>query len=136
MNPSSTSFLLFLLALALDGGKFHFVFYGKPDSLMPPFSVIGLQCLVGLGNTSQKKNLRVVDCPEHERYVCLKMFGGGMGDQIRRKCEKLEAEVSYDTLTLDPIPQIFFDEFGSRIVDPRIVDPRMVDPRMVDPKES
>ncbi len=78
---------------------------------MPPFSVNGLQCLVGLGNTSQKKNLRVVDCPEHERYVCLKMFGGGMGDQIRRKCEKLEAEVSYDTL--NPIPQkyIFFVEF-------------------------
>ncbi len=107
MNPSSTSLLLFLLALALDGGKFHFVFYRKPNSLMPPFSVTGLQCLVGLGNTSQKKNLRVVDCPEHERYVCLKMFGGGMGDQIRRKCEKLEAEVSYDLVLCSTQSTIF-----------------------------
>ncbi len=31
MNPSSTSLLLFLLALALDGGKFNFVYFkGKP----------------------------------------------------------------------------------------------------------
>ena len=29
---------------------------------------------------------------QEKRYVCVKMYGGGMGDQIKRYCEKLEPE--------------------------------------------
>jgi len=53
-----------------------------------------LKCLVGLGNTSEMKKLKVVDCPEGKFYVCVKMFGGGMGDQIRRYCEAIPREVN------------------------------------------
>ena len=37
--------------------------------------------------------MKVVDCPEGKFYVCVKMFGGGMGDQIRRYCEAIPREV-------------------------------------------
>lgn len=37
--------------------------------------------------------MKVVDCPEGKFYVCVKMFGGGMGDQIRRYCESIPREV-------------------------------------------
>ena len=30
---------------------------------------------------------------QDKRYVCVKMYGGGMGDQIKRYCEKMEPEV-------------------------------------------
>ena len=53
----------------------------------------GLQCYVGLGNTSKKHEMKVTDCPEGKFYVCVKMFGGGMGDQIRRYCEAITREV-------------------------------------------
>lgn len=39
--------------------------------------------------------MKVVDCPEGKFYVCVKMFGGGMGDQIRRYCEAIPREVQY-----------------------------------------
>lgn len=55
--------------------------------------VCGLKCFVGLGNTSKKHEMKVVDCPEGKFYVCVKMFGGGMGDQIRRYCEAIPREV-------------------------------------------
>jgi len=51
--------------------------------------VFGLQCYVGLGNSSQRENQKIVDCPAQGNYVCVKMFGGGMGDQIRRYCDKI-----------------------------------------------
>ena len=38
--------------------------------------------------------MKVVDCPEGKFYVCVKMFGGGMGDQIRRYCEAIPREVT------------------------------------------
>ncbi len=56
-------------------------------------AALGLKCHVGLGNTSEMKKLKVVDCPEGKFYVCVKMFGGGMGDQIRRYCESIPREV-------------------------------------------
>ena len=34
-----------------------------------------------------------MECPEGKFYVCVKMFGGGMGDQIRRYCEDISREV-------------------------------------------
>ena len=37
--------------------------------------------------------MKVVECPEGKHYVCVKMFGGGMGDQIRRYCESIHREV-------------------------------------------
>ena len=37
--------------------------------------------------------MKVVECPEGKFYVCVKMFGGGMGDQIRRYCEAIPREV-------------------------------------------
>jgi hypothetical protein len=51
--------------------------------------VSGLKCFVGLGNTSKKHDMKVVECPEGKFYVCVKMYGGGMGDQIRRYCEAI-----------------------------------------------
>ena len=35
-----------------------------------------------------------MECPEGKFYVCVKMFGGGMGDQIRRYCEDISREVN------------------------------------------
>ena len=57
-------------------------------------SAFSLECFVGLGNTAKRKEQKVVQCPEDKYYVCMKMFGGGMGDQIRRKCEKFSIPVS------------------------------------------
>lgn len=61
-------------------------------------AAFGLKCLVGLGNTSEMKKLKVVDCPEGKFYVCVKMYGGGMGDQIRRYCESIPREDYNDLL--------------------------------------
>ena len=58
-----------------------------------PAETYGLKCFVGLGNSSKKREMKVVDCPEGKFYVCVKMFGGGMGDQIRRYCEAIPREV-------------------------------------------
>ena len=57
------------------------------------FVAHGLKCFVGLGNSSKKHSMKVVECPEGKFYVCVKMFGGGMGDQIRRYCEAIPPEV-------------------------------------------
>ena len=57
-----------------------------------PVETFGLKCFVGLGNSSKKREMKVVDCPEGKFYVCVKMFGGGMGDQIRRYCEAIPRE--------------------------------------------
>jgi len=46
-----------------------------------------------LGNTSERENQKVMNCPEGEMFVCKKMYGGGMGDQIRRYCEEVKANV-------------------------------------------
>ena len=56
-------------------------------------AAFGLQCYVGLGNSSQRENQKIVDCPRNENYVCVKQYGGGMGDQIRRYCDQIEAKV-------------------------------------------
>lgn len=42
----------------------------------------------------------MVECPEDRNgqyYVCLKMYGGGMGDQIMRKCELMN-KAKFDDL--------------------------------------
>ena len=62
-------------------------------------TVFGLQCYKGLGNSSKKHEQEVMECPEGKFYVCVKMFGGGMGDQIRRYCEDISREV-LDTTVL------------------------------------
>ncbi len=54
---------------------------------------LSLRCYVGLGNTSKRDEQKVVACPDDKDYACVKMFGGGMGDHIRRKCEKLDTLV-------------------------------------------
>merc|ERR1711976_263135 len=54
--------------------------------------VDSLSCFVGLGNRSARDKQPIIACPEEKRYVCVKMYGGGMGDQIKRYCEKLEPE--------------------------------------------
>ena len=46
---------------------------------------------MGLGNTSELKKQKVVECPEEKHYVCMKMYGGGMGDQVRRKCHLINS---------------------------------------------
>ena len=53
---------------------------------------------MGLGNSSKKHDMKVVECPEGKFYVCVKMFGGGMGDQIRRYCEAIPREVQRTNL--------------------------------------
>lgn len=58
--------------------------------------VFGLKCYFGLGNTSERENQKVMNCPEGEMFVCKKMYGGGMGDQIRRYCEEVKANVYKD----------------------------------------
>jgi hypothetical protein len=62
--------------------------------MLAKISATGLKCFVGLGNTSEMRKQKVVQCPDEKYYVCLKMYGGGMGDQIRRKCEKIGIPVS------------------------------------------
>eukprot|EP00090_Calanus_glacialis_P008922 TRINITY_DN17235_c0_g1_i1.p2 TRINITY_DN17235_c0_g1~~TRINITY_DN17235_c0_g1_i1.p2 ORF type:complete len:145 (-),score=53.04 TRINITY_DN17235_c0_g1_i1:646-1080(-) len=59
---------------------------------------LSLSCFVGLGNTSERDKQPVISCPEDRRYVCVKMYGGGMGDQIKRYCEKMEPEEYEDIL--------------------------------------
>merc|ERR1711976_447056 len=54
--------------------------------------VDSLSCFVGLGNRSARDRQPVIACPEEKRYICVKLYGGGMGDQIKRYCEKLEPE--------------------------------------------
>ena len=63
------------------------------NALISFFSANSLKCFVGLGNSSKKHDMKVVECPEGKFYVCVKMFGGGMGDQIRRYCEAIPREV-------------------------------------------
>ena len=55
--------------------------------------VATLHCFVGLGNTSKKREMKVYECPEGKFYVCAKMYGKGMGDQIKRYCEAIPREV-------------------------------------------
>jgi hypothetical protein len=38
---------------------------------------------------------------QDKHHVCTKMFGGGMGDQIKRYCELLNPEVLYSIKTMD-----------------------------------
>ena len=52
--------------------------------------------------------MKVVECPEGKFYVCVKMFGGGMGDQIRRYCEAIPREVHRTNL-----PKSYFSIFES-----------------------
>ena len=80
------------LDLIKSPGTFHSTVF-KPV-LFLFLAAFGLKCFVGLGNTSEMKKLRVVDCPEGKFYVCVKMYGGGMGDQIRRYCESIPREVT------------------------------------------
>lgn len=53
--------------------------------------VLGLWCFVGIGNTSEKDKQGKTEC--HGVVVCKKMYGGGMGDQIKRYCDDVEPEV-------------------------------------------
>jgi len=57
-----------------------------------------LHCFVGLGNTSKKREMKVYECPEGKFYVCAKMYGKGMGDQIKRYCEAIPREDYNDLL--------------------------------------
>merc|ERR1712025_784660 len=65
----------------------------------------GLKCFVGLGNSSKKHEMKVVDCPEGKFYVCVKMFGGGMGDQIRRYCQAISREDYKDLLEKEDLKE-------------------------------
>ena len=70
--------------------------YSIPD-------VFGLKCYFGLGNTSEKDKQKTMECPEkimEKMMICRKMFGGGMGDQIKRYCDYVEPEVIYFKLNL------------------------------------
>ena len=61
-------------------------------------SVCSIRCFKICFISSSANELRfsqVVDCPEGKFYVCVKMFGGGMGDQIRRYCESIPREVLF-----------------------------------------
>lgn len=88
-------------------------------------AAFGLQCFVGLGNESYKNKMKVVECPEGKHYVCVKMFGGGMGDQIRRYCESIPRHDYYDLLdkeeqkileNLDTDPACYQDVHNGRDV--------------------
>ena len=63
----------------------------KSSSFVHSATAYGLKCYVGLGNTSELKKQKVVECPEEKHYVCMKMYGGGMGDQVRRKCHLINS---------------------------------------------
>lgn len=52
----------------------------------------GLECFFGLGNSSEKNKQKTTEC-HGDNMVCKKMFGGGMGDQIRRYCEDVSPDV-------------------------------------------
>ena len=68
--------------------------------------VATLHCFVGLGNTSKKREMKVYECPEGKFYVCAKMYGKGMGDQIKRYCEAIPREV-INWLAVDLIISFF-----------------------------
>jgi len=53
--------------------------------------VYGLECYFGLGNTSVRNKQKTTVCTG-ATMVCKKMYGGGMGDQIRRYCDEMEAD--------------------------------------------
>jgi len=53
--------------------------------------VYGLECYFGLGNTSVRNKQKTTQCPG-DYMVCKKMYGGGMGDQIRRYCDEMESD--------------------------------------------
>ncbi|CAB4055228.1 RP-S15e [Lepeophtheirus salmonis] len=63
--------------------------------------VTGLKCFVGLGNTSTRNIQELVECPAKKYYVCVKMYGGGMGDQIQRYCEKIKREDYNELLDIE-----------------------------------
>jgi len=50
-----------------------------------------IQCLYEFTVHSQSHIVLMQD----KHHVCTKMFGGGMGDQIKRYCELLNPEVLY-----------------------------------------
>ena len=82
------------------------------------FTDVGaLKCFVGLGNTSKKREMKVYECPEGKFYVCAKMFGKGMGDQIKRYCEAIPRE-DYDAL----VDQEQFRETNHTDEDPTCYD--------------
>lgn len=59
-----------------------------------------LSCFVGLSNLTGRDDRKLnpsVKCPADKHYVCIKMFGGGMGDQVQRYCKKLSPE-EYETV--------------------------------------
>merc|ERR1712203_163869 len=118
VSLSSDSSLVLLLLLRLKGEvKFHVEDAEKAPVLMDLVydhlcyrilillgflafwaqDVGALKCFVGLGNTSKKREMKVYECPEGKFYVCAKMFGKGMGDQIKRYCEAIPRE-DYDAL--------------------------------------
>merc|ERR1711935_422934 len=76
-----------------------------------------LHCFVGLGNTSKKREMKVYECPEGKFYVCAKMYGKGMGDQIKRYCEAIARE-DYNNL----VDQEHFAENNSVDDDPTCWD--------------
>ena len=57
--------------------------------------VYGLECYFGLGNTSVRNKQKTTQCPG-DYMVCKKMYGGGMGDQIRRYCDEMESDVIFN----------------------------------------
>ena len=73
--------------------EFHFSQSTTYYILFFSIDVATLHCFVGLGNTSKKREMKVYECPEGKFYVCAKMYGKGMGDQIKRYCEAIPREV-------------------------------------------
>ena len=94
-------FAIAFLISSIGQGELNICIKGPMKNAKPKTSVFisffpvvfGLQCYVGLGNSSQRENQKIVDCPAQGNYVCVKMFGGGMGDQIRRYCDKIPPKV-------------------------------------------
>ena len=62
--------------------------------------VYGLECYFGLGNTSVRNKQKTTQCPG-DYMVCKKMYGGGMGDQIRRYCDEMESDVIIFNFSID-----------------------------------
>ncbi|TRY63227.1 hypothetical protein TCAL_05135 [Tigriopus californicus] len=80
--------------------------------------VSGLTCYVGLGNNSQRRSQKVVNCPEDRHYVCVKMYGGDMGDQIRRKCEKMSVPEYEELMEQEALKERMIQKGESWDVDP------------------
>jgi len=78
--------------MAINGNHRKMALAALLCTLVAIHEVFGLQCYKGLGNSSKKHEQEVMECPEGKFYVCVKMFGGGMGDQIRRYCEDISRE--------------------------------------------